>query len=236
MTLSKLPVPDNNGESRLIDRMNVTDLQTVFKQIKDFQKMVQHHLQQDLDYGIIPGTKKPTLLKPGAEKICMLMGLRSSFEVVESTRDFDKGFFQYMIKCKLHHGDIVRTEGLGACNTREKQYIHSDGYSVDNTVLKIAKKRSLVDAALMVSSLSDIFTQDLEDMDITGKNINEQTYATDQDGTISKAQAKRAFALSKGDAEIVRSVISKYGYERSDEIKKTEYEKICKEIEEKAHG
>src|SRR5688572_15251827 len=31
------------------------------------------------DYGVIPGTKKPTLLKPGAEKICNVYGLVPSF-------------------------------------------------------------------------------------------------------------------------------------------------------------
>jgi hypothetical protein len=29
---------------------------------------VSAQMQRDIDYGIIPGTKKPTLLKPGSEK------------------------------------------------------------------------------------------------------------------------------------------------------------------------
>lgn len=37
-------------------------------------------------------------------------------------------------------------------------------YSIANTVLKMAKKRAYVDATLQVASLSDLFTQDLEDM------------------------------------------------------------------------
>src|SRR5690606_29527760 len=39
-----------------------------------------------------------------------------------------------------------------------------DKYMLGNTCLKMAKKRAQVDAALTVGSLSDIFTQDLEDM------------------------------------------------------------------------
>ena len=31
---------------------------------------VRVQMQKEVDYGIIPGTKKPTLLKPGAEKRC----------------------------------------------------------------------------------------------------------------------------------------------------------------------
>ncbi len=30
---------------------------------------VKAQMQKDIDYGVIPGTKKPTLLKPGAEKL-----------------------------------------------------------------------------------------------------------------------------------------------------------------------
>jgi len=52
-------------------------------------------------------------------------------------------------------------------------------------------------------------------------------------GTISKAQAKRMFALAGGNAEIVKEVIAEHGYERTDQIKKTEYDKLCKEIEAK---
>ena len=103
-----------------------------------------------------------------------------------------------------------------------------DPYTMDNTVLKMAKKRALVDAALLVASLSDVFTQDLEDMDLSGEKVTDRKrYATDQDGTISRAQAKRMFALAKGDADIVRKVLEEYGYERSDQVKKINYNEIC---------
>ena len=51
----------------------------------------------------------------------------------------------------------------------KKKYMKMDPYTMDNTVLKMAKKRALIDATLLVASLSDIFTQDLEDMDINGQ-------------------------------------------------------------------
>jgi len=101
-----------------------------------------------------------------------------------------------------------------------------------NTVLKMAKKRALVDAALLVGSLSDIFHQDLEDIDLSGQQTGGKKYYTDQDGTISKAQAKRMFAISKGNADIIRQVLQEYGYERSEEVKKTEYDAICSKVEE----
>jgi len=160
------------------------------------------------------------------------MGLRSEFEIADSTRDFEKGFFQYQVRCKLYKNDMLITEGLGSCNTRESKYIKQDPYSIDNTILKMAKKRALVDAALLVASLSDIFTQDLEDIDLQGNQPSKQqkrTY-TDQDGTISKAQAKRMFALAKGNADIVRSVLDEYKYDSSSQVRKTEYDAVCNKI------
>lgn len=220
----------------IIDTVEIQQVQATMNKISQFQQVIQKTLHQGHDFGIIPGTDKPTLLKPGAEKILMMMGLRSEFEIVDSTRDFEKGFFQYQVRCRLLKGDMVITEGLGACNTREKKYLKMDPFTMDNTVLKMAKKRALVDAALLVASLSDVFTQDIEDMDLNGEQTGGRKVYTDQDGTISKAQAKRMFALSKGNAEIVRQVLQEYGYERSEEVKKTEYDAICSKVEQLAEA
>ncbi len=229
--MSNVPVPANIA---IIDTVEVAQVEATMKKISQFQKVVQSTLHQNHDYGIVPGTDKPTLLKPGAEKILMMMGLQSEFEIVDSTRDFEKGFFQYQVRCKLFRGDMLITEGLGSCNTRERKYLKMDPYTMDNTVLKMAKKRALVDAALLVASLSDVFTQDLEDMDISGRPIDKQKVYTDQDGTISKAQAKRMFALAKGNSDIVKQVINEYGYDKSDQVKKIEYDEICVKIEQLA--
>jgi hypothetical protein len=75
------------------------------------------------DYGVIPGTgKKPTLLKPGAEKLCSLFGLVPVFEVLDKITDFDKGMFYFQYLCKLEkNGNVVGT-GIGSCNSKEKKY------------------------------------------------------------------------------------------------------------------
>jgi hypothetical protein len=225
-----------NGSMALsvIDGVEIQEVHQTMTKIAQFQKVVQQTLKQNHDFGVIPGTPKPTMLKPGAEKIFMLLGLSSEFEIVDSTRDFEKGFFQYQVRCKLFKGDVMITQGLGACNTREPRYQKQNPFGLDNTILKMAKKRAMVDAALLVASLSDVFTQDLEDMDLAGDRVSTaKKHVTDQDGTIPKAQAKRMFALAGGNAEIVKEVIAEHGYERTDQIKKTEYDKLCKEIEAK---
>jgi len=221
-----------NQSLSIIDNVSIQQVQNTIHKITQFQQVIQRTLRQNHDYGIVPGSEKPTLLKPGAEKILMMMGLRSEFEIVDSTRDWEKGFFQYQVRCKLYKGDLLITEGLGCCNTKEKKYIKQDPYTLDNTVLKMAKKRALIDATLLVASLSDIFTQDLEDMDLEGQQVSKQQKVyTDQDGTISKAQARRMFALAKGDQSIVRAALDTFGYKSSTDVEKVKYDQVCEAIE-----
>ena len=113
----------------IIDNISIQQVQNTMHKITQFQQVIQQTLRQNHDYGVVPGTNKPTLLKPGAEKLLMMMGLCSEFEIVDSTRDFENGFFQYQVRCKLYRGDILITEGLGACNTKERKYIKQDLYT-----------------------------------------------------------------------------------------------------------
>lgn len=46
----------------------------------------------------------------------------------------------------------------------KKQQIRTNPADVANTILKMAKKRGLIDAILTVTAASDIFTQDIEDL------------------------------------------------------------------------
>lgn len=220
---------ENEPSRRIIDLVNINELEGVMAKIHQFQSLIQNTLKQNHDYGVIPNTSKPTLLKPGAEKIVMLLGLRSEFEIEENLIDQNTSFIRYMVKCRLYRGDILITEGIGSCNSRENKFRKTSCHNVDNTLVKMAKKRALVDAALLVGSLSDIFTQDIEDMDLNGDKPGQPRIYTDDDGTITKPQAKRLFAIADGDEELVKTLLDKYGYKKSMEIKKTQYEKICQE-------
>jgi hypothetical protein len=216
----------------IIEGVDINEVQNTMQKIRQFQKVIQNTLNPNYDYGVVPGTNKPTLLKPGAEKILMLMGLRSEFEVLESTRNFEDGFFQYQVKCKLYKDEVLITEGLGACNTKETKYIKLDPFTLDNTVLKMAKKRALIDATLLVASLSEVFTQDLEDIELeTSIEEGNREFRTKASDTITKKQAKRMFALADGNLELVKKIMIKYGYTASEDVKRNDYEKICSEIE-----
>ena len=173
----------------------------LFNQIAEFQALARSQMKPDLDYGIIPGTgQKPTLLKPGAEKIAKLLGLADVYDILSETENWEKGFFAYKVRCRLLRmgTESVISSGLGECNSMESKYRwrwawpddvpahvdktrlvsrtvknggkqyrldNDDIYTQVNTLLKMAKKRALVDAALSAGRLSEIFTQDIEDFE-----------------------------------------------------------------------
>jgi hypothetical protein len=84
-------------------------------------------LRKGHDYGVIPGTgNKPTLLKPGAERLCSAFGFAPEFDLISSVEnwDTDKPLFNYKYKCTLRHidsGKVIAT-GIGSCNSMEKKY------------------------------------------------------------------------------------------------------------------
>ena len=145
----------------------------------EMSRFIDEVLVSGVDYGIVPHTSKPTLLKPGAEKILNFLGLIARTEVVNRIEDIGAGYFAY--ECKVYVIDrdgVVRGEGVGITNSKEGKYAKSTGFAVQNTILKMAKKRALVDATLNVGVISGRFTQDVEDMNIEpdtpmGKNPEE---------------------------------------------------------------
>lgn len=82
-------------------------------------------LRPEIDYGIIPGTdKKPTLLKPGAERLCAAFALAPVFINAGHIEDWDKPLFHYHYQVNLmdmQTGVLVAT-GLGSCNSMESKY------------------------------------------------------------------------------------------------------------------
>ena len=127
---------------------------------------VTAQMKKGIDYGIIPGTKKPTLLKPGAEKLCRLFSLRPSYELIDSISDFEKPLFFYYYRCNLFRQGEMVGQGDGSCNSREKKYEAQKYkiYDLTNTICKMAQKRALVAAVLSSCGASAFFTQDMEDM------------------------------------------------------------------------
>lgn len=89
---------------------------------------VHQLMKPEEDFGVIPGTKKPTLFQPGADKLNNLFGLVPRFETLQEAEDWtgkDHGgeaFFYYRVRCRLYRGDFIMGEAEGSCNSWEPRY------------------------------------------------------------------------------------------------------------------
>lgn len=195
-------------------------------------------LKRDVDFGVIPKTKKPSLFKAGAEKVCMGYGLLQQYEIESKIEQCGKDpFFFYNVKCKLvkvvNGTEYVLTSAYGSANTTEKRNGFNSAYDAANSALKMAQKRALVAAAISISGLSDAFTQDIENEEFmaSGKDLID----TDTpDSPINPAQIKRLYAIG-GTAGLttkdVKDILGAKGYTSTKSILQKDYDAICKLIE-----
>lgn len=186
-----LPVrhPDIMRASELERRQKVSGMLRPVAQPEDVlaaqtetRNLVAKALERDRDFGVIPGTSKPTLLKPGAERINAAFGVAPRYRVTEREIDHDRevhwkkqnrhgtqegtsyGLYRYVVECELVHREsgVPIGQGIGSCSTMESKYVDRPR-DLENTVLKMASKRALIAATLNAYGLSDQFTQDIED-------------------------------------------------------------------------
>jgi hypothetical protein len=180
----------------------VATLPEMEKRYKELQEFVQKQMVEDEDYGKIPGCPKPSLFKPGAEKLLEIYGYAVSDIVIEDKiEDWEKGFIHYDIKATAvskRTGQIVGV-GVGSCNSKEKKYINQESFSLVNTLMKMAKKRAIVDLALLVTRSSAIFTQDIEDIDGNGNGHDEPTTPKLSDDEEKKQFEIAAWCLQMAD-------------------------------------
>lgn len=103
-----------------LDAMNPADLVRQVQLIQEVMKTVMH---KDEHYGVIPGTgSKPSLLKPGAEKLGFVFRLAPKFEIIE--RNLNGEHREYQVTCNLQqiHTERFFGSGVGSCSTMEGKY------------------------------------------------------------------------------------------------------------------
>ncbi len=180
------------------------------EEMKEFpqrlNELYHNIMQKGTDYDTLPGTPKPTLLKPGAELIGIFFRMAPRARITEKkeSTNFKEPFFSYTVETELYDVNTggYLGNGFGSANSKETRYAYrwvyqkdipnlseeeraklhtredsrgktqfrietpaSEVFALQNTILKMADKRSLVGASLKVSGASRIFTQDIEDVE-----------------------------------------------------------------------
>ena len=236
----------------------------VQEQMKMMATLYKSTLNKGIDYGDIPGVDKPSLFKPGAEKIGTMFKLAPKYEI--KSKDLENSHKEFEVKCSLHQRgtDLFFGDGVGFCSSMEKKYRYRsstgekshrvtkeywdaknakdyktmkrlakgcltkkdtagewwfckrvqeenpDITDVHNTILKMAKKRAFVDAILTISAVSDIFTQDVEDLHEYGYDKAEAEKKEDQKKPEGRENAVYPEVAGKDAEEVERMYNESY--------------------------
>ena len=92
------------------------------------QTLIKEIFVEDTHFGTIPGTKKPTMYKPGADVVSTAMRCRPEYDDTE--KDLGNGHREVVSRCRLIHigtGEYVG-EGGGSCSTMESRYRYRKSY------------------------------------------------------------------------------------------------------------
>ncbi len=162
------------------------------KRLKEIHEIRKTLMVEKLHYGQIPGVSKPILFKPGAELFLNLYGLIPHFqeeiEVVgldrritvtaelknSEGRVVGNGYgFASTLEDKYKWRKASGKEEFEAAPPNERRTIRTGRESVHcvrqnpdnvlNTVIKMARKRAMVDAVLTHFALSGYISQDFDD-------------------------------------------------------------------------
>ncbi|WP_411821231.1 hypothetical protein [Leptospira sp. 'Mane'] len=237
-------------------RLSVDErVSTITKNRQIIQKLMKDVLREGEHYGNIPGTDKPTLLKPGAENLCFTFRLCPRIQ--DQIRDLGNGHREVISTCSIYSvesGDLLASVS-GSCSTMESKYRYrGNGFQVTgepipqdsremkseyrkkgygmkningewywvrytggklenpdladtwNTVLKIAQKRALIAAVLVSLAVSDMYNQDLDDMDLADSQEGKTNKKTDEPKS-DHQQEKSGFNPMKDKIELLVSIM-----------------------------
>lgn len=103
--------------------MNVADVR---RQVNFVQAVMSEVMKDGEHYGIIPGCKKPSLYKAGAEKLSMVFRLEPRYDI--SITNLPNGHREVTVTCTLYSiGTEVRLgSGVGSASTMEAKYRYRD--------------------------------------------------------------------------------------------------------------
>ncbi len=179
-----------------------------FQTISDGKKFVMglDHLYRDLlqegtDYGKLPGTTKPCMFKSGGEILAKYFGLTTSSRLVQRIAERDPPYIEFEFITDVYYMGTKVADGSGSCNSMEPKYAFRYDHGVQreatkneifgllNTIMKMALKRSYIDAILRATGASRIFTQDLED-------------EAQQEGTAVSSHDRHGDAGNSGERQI----------------------------------
>lgn len=110
-----------------VNQTEVMTSQDAKNQFEDLKRFINSQMVKDTDFGLIPGTQKPSLWKPGAEKLLFFHGYGVRLESMPNTvLDWQNNFWNFEYKASIFNkrtGTVV-AETIGSCNSREPKFLY----------------------------------------------------------------------------------------------------------------
>jgi hypothetical protein len=166
---------------------------------KVLMEWIKSSLVKDHDYGsiMIKGVQsKPSLFKPGAERICGMLSLIPCFPNLDKYEELaisGKEIKTIILKCNLtnQNGTVVAS-GIGA------RMVEMQDQGNLNKALKMAAKSAVIDATLRCAGVSQIFSQDLEDMQFSepDKSDDELPFGNSQSDSEEPASPRQLSTIA----------------------------------------
>lgn len=149
------------------------DLETLQLQKDLLTEFFRKQLRKDIDYGVIPGTKQPSLFQPGAQKLARLFGLTVKKTCTHREVDREGNYATFTYRADVYHPRTreIIAQCEGSTNSQEKKWAtrYSQGAKENtpitdilNTLQKMAQKRAFVGGVIEAVGASDFFTQDID--------------------------------------------------------------------------
>jgi len=110
-----------SSELAVIDRGAGTSIAVMQERGALIRQVMANVLEEGKDYGKIPGTDKPTLFKPGAEKLCLTFALGAVQPNVEDLSTSDAVRYRVSVPIEAADGRVLAV-GIGEASTDEEKY------------------------------------------------------------------------------------------------------------------
>lgn len=112
------------SESTALAARSELSIEEVTAQVGKIQQVMAAVMRDGEHYGVIPGTNKPTLYKPGAEKLLLTFRLGPRYSSEKTWHD--DGHLTVVTMCELVHiptNEFIAA-GEGLCTTKESKYAY----------------------------------------------------------------------------------------------------------------
>ena len=108
-------------QALVIDRSAGTETSQLQRRMRLITEVMANVLEEGKDYGRIPGTDKPTLYKPGAEKLMLTFQLAAARPDLEDLTTVDEVRYRVSVPIEGPEGRVLAV-GIGEASSNEEKY------------------------------------------------------------------------------------------------------------------